>query len=75
MELENSVPFFLQLLYSPPAPNCQYQLDQILVSSTDYHMVITTNLPAKRMVSDLEGIIQRTMLQKDALQLAQCGVV
>jgi len=75
MELGNSVPFFFPTVVFPPAPNCQYQLDQILVSSTDYHMFITTNLPAKGMVNDLEGIIQRSMLQKDALQLAQCGVV
>jgi len=38
-------------------------------------MFITTNLPAKGIVNDLEGKIHRSMLQKDALQLAQCGVV
>jgi hypothetical protein len=75
MELENSVPLFFPTFVFPSSPTFQYQLDQILVSSSDYRMVITTNLPAKRMVNDLEVIIQRSMLQKDALQLVQCGVV
>jgi hypothetical protein len=38
-------------------------------------MVITTKLPEKRMVDDQKGIIQRSMLQRDALQLEKCGVV